>query len=388
MLHLIFKDYRPSRKCGAAAVAVPAVMSAAGSVISAQSSADNVRNQLSSQRRENQLNRDWQTAEAEKARQFNAQQASLARQEGLQNDLTLMNQQAQYQSPVYQRQQLEQAGINPQVYFGQNSTFAGSSAPAMSPSAPSSPMPSSVGGLNPVSFQPFQLDTSILSNLGSYVKNVADAKKTDKDASWVDDLARAELRKLTSESSLNDVLTVLNQVNQQLANAKLPYSLEMARLEMEKAFADVDLTKQLTLTSESQAKVNHALEHLQDELSKLTAKQIEHLGFENIFALRLLQAKLDNLNASTSDLTSHSKVNQSQSENIISQTQLNEIEKKIRSNELKVSDFNLSDAQLEYLRKQAVIDKINDSWVFRNTDGFINWLGSAFLGSMFRGLLK
>lgn len=387
MLHLIFKDYRPSRKCGAD-VAVPAVMSAAGSVISAQSSADNVRNQLSSQRRENQLNRDWQTAEAEKARQFNAQQSSLARQEGLQNDLTLMSQQAQYQSPVYQRQQLEQAGINPQVYFGQNSTFAGSSAPATSPSAPSSPMPSSVGGLNPVSFQPFQLDTSILSNLGSYVKNVADAKKTDKDASWVDDLARAELRKLTSESSLNDVLTVLNQVNQQLANAKLPYSLEMARLEMEKAFADVDLTKQLTLTSESQAKVNHALERLQDELSKLTAKQIEHLGFENIFALRLLQAKLDNLNASTSDLTSHSKVNLSQSENIISQTQLNEIEKKIRSNELKVSDFNLSDAQLEYLRKQAVIDKINDSWVFRNTDGFINWLGSAFLGSMFRGLLK
>ena len=138
--HLLFLEYRPNRKCGAEAAVEAAMISSGanlfGSMASNAQSSANVDKHLAAQSRENQKNRDWQTAEAEKARQWQhsetlgsqAYQTS-ERESAQMHDMTMQSRQAMYQSPVYQSEQLQKAGLNPNVYFGSQSSFGGSSAP-------------------------------------------------------------------------------------------------------------------------------------------------------------------------------------------------------------------------------------------------------------------
>ena len=165
----LFNDFRPCQKCGAESVYLGILgASAAGGIVNSAIGnaigAGNVSSQLDAQNEENQLNRDWQTQEAEKARQFSAEQTLQQNQvvrdlqaQQQQYNIQSMREQSRLNSPVYQRQQLEAAGINPQVYFGNSSSFSGVS--AQSGGAPSAPGPAgshgvgSVQGLSPIGFQ-------------------------------------------------------------------------------------------------------------------------------------------------------------------------------------------------------------------------------------------
>lgn len=165
----LFSDFTPCKKCGSDPVTAASIMggtSIFGSVLDATvgyNQQSHMQNKVfDAQREENQLNRDWQTNEAEKARQFAAGQ--LQQQNQFQRELQsgqfshdsqMQLQQARLNSPLYQRQQLERAGINPQVYFGNQSSFGGSSAPSTgTPSVSSLGSTPSVGssssGLNPI----------------------------------------------------------------------------------------------------------------------------------------------------------------------------------------------------------------------------------------------
>ena len=247
---------------------------------------DNVSRQLRAQQQENQKNRDWQTEQADLDRQFqaNQQNVSFGQQQQLQSqqqqyNLQSMAQQAKFNSPVYQRQQLEAAGINPQVYFGSKGSFAGST--PVSGGAPSAPspahgaMPGSVSGLSPVSYQPKALD---IAAIGSAMKSFAEAKKLGVETEWLPRTLQADIMNKKSYSDLNSALKLGAQINNEIQNAKVPYAIKQAAADLAKTISEAELNDQRKLTESSQLKVNESLQRLNDSLKKLNDKEYERYG--------------------------------------------------------------------------------------------------------------
>lgn len=368
---IIHDGYKPSLKCGAeVALGVGAgIASLAGSLYSNDVASSNVGRQLGAQSSENQLNRDWQTSEAEKARQFNAsqQQGAFGQVQQLQSrqqqyNLQSMAQQAQYNSPVYQRQQLEKAGINPQVYFGSNSAFGGSSASSGgSPSAPSpatSPTPSGVSGLSPVSYQPRALDVAAI---GSAMKSFAEAKKLGVETDWLPRTLQADIMNKKSYSDLNSVLTLGARINNEIQNAKVPYSIKQAAADLARTVSECKLNESKVLTEESLQKVNASIESLNQSLSKLNNKEYERYGIFLKYYENQLQAGLANLKADTGK-----KLAETQTEDEIRQWRINlskEDINKVRA-EIKSIDINNKATAIESLRKlTGLSDAVwNDIW--------------------------
>ncbi len=289
----------PKRKCGAEVVG--GALAGGGALLSgligSSSSSSNVSSQLGAQSAENAKNRAWQTQEAEKARAF--QQGVLNQQN--QFSQQMQDRQAYYQSPVYQSEQLRQAGINPAVYFGQQASFGGSSAPSV-PSAPSPATVGSVGGLNPVGFQPFGTSIgSILSGIGNVIQSSATAKRLGIESDWLPEKLKKEVRLLDKQATLQQVLAVGQDIHNESARSTLPYALKQAEADLYKTLADADLMVSKTQTEDSIRKVNYAIEEVQKSIKDLNAKEVEKLGLEMPYYVNLLKAKIDDLRSSASE---------------------------------------------------------------------------------------
>lgn len=294
-------SYKPQKKCGVDPISAgligslgSGVLGLGGSILASGQSSSNVASQLSAQAAENQKNRDYQTAEAEKARRFTTSErvAQQAYQTGERIASGEQSQQyakemadinAMYNSPVYQSQELRKAGINPQVYFGQNSTFAGSSQSAGSapfgsaPAGASSPSPSGVGGLSPVGFQPIDLQIPALQ------QGIASLVKAGTDKS----IAPAQIKSLLADAQAKEkdaeLKSLLGQY-QKLANSlfekQLPWkfkeavmTVEALKWQIENAQSDNDRIK-------SQTALNHAEEALKKQMEKLSGFQALTAQFE------------------------------------------------------------------------------------------------------------
>lgn len=355
----------PLKKCGAAAGASGVV----GTWLQNMQAEDNVSRQLRAQQEENQKNRDWQTQQAEIDRQFQSLQqgVSFGQQQQLQAqqqkyNLQSMAQQAKYNSPVYQRQQLEMSGVNPQVYFGQNSSFSGSS--AQSGGAPSAPapahgaMPGGVSGLSPVSFQPRALD---IAAIGSAMKSFAEAKKLGVETEWLPRTLQADIMNKKSYSDLNSALKLGAQINNEIQNAKVPYSIKQAAADLAKTISEAELNDQRKLTESSQQKVNDSLQRLNDSLEKLNDKEYERYGIFLRYYENQLQEQLNNLRADTGK-----KLAETQTEDEIRQWRVNlskEDINKVRS-EIRKIDIENKGQAIENLRKlTGLSDAVwNDIW--------------------------
>lgn len=369
----------PKRKCGAevAAAAIAGGAGLFGSVLSSQQSSSNVDSQLTAQRQENQKNRDWQTSEAEKARQW--QQGMVAQQNQFQSDLqntqfqqnrVMQAQQAYYQSPVYQRQQLEAANINPQVYFGQQASFGGSSAPAGgSPSAPSAPSGAnvgSVGGLNPVGFQPFGTSIgSIVSGLGNALQAAATARKLGIESDWLPSMLKTQVRNLTKDSELKSVLAVGQSIHNEVEKSTMPYAVKQAEANLYKSLAEADLSSAKTLTEDSVRKLNYALEKVQDSIKGLNDKEIQKLGLEMPFYVDLLKAKINELGASAEEKRASAGLH-------VSETEASDLANSVRQYGLTaekvatlskwIADADISDAKrMDALNKLHYLGRINNT---------------------------
>lgn len=289
----------PKRKCGAEVVggAIAAGGSLLGGLISSSSSSSNVSSQLGAQSAENATNRAWQTQEAEKARAF--QQGVLNQQN--QFSQQMQDRQAYYQSPVYQSEQLRQAGINPAVYFGQQASFGGSSAASV-PSAPSPAQVGSVSGLNPVGFQPFGTNIgSILSGIGNVLQSSAYARKLGIESDWLPALLKEQVRNLTKDTELKSILAVCQQIHNELEKANIPYALKQAEANLYKTLSEIDLNSQQVLTEISKQQLNRAIEGVQNALKDLTEKEAQQAGLELPYVVQLIKAKLSDLSASASE---------------------------------------------------------------------------------------
>ena len=56
----------------------------------------------------------------------------------------------------------------------------------------------------------------------------------------------------------------------------------------------------------------------------------------------------------------------------------------LQRRDVKLADLNLSAAQLEDARRKDLIERRGNSWVFKNVDGFVNWLTKS-AGNVFTG---
>lgn len=277
-------------KCGAEGLLAGAVLGGTGligSILNNETSSSNVAAQLGMQIKENQKNRDWQTAEAEKSRQFTTSER-LAQQQfalgamgqnanlQLRNDKAMADYNAMYSSPVYQREQLEKAGINPAVYFGQQSSFGGSNVGAGSvgsPSAPSGVQPHGVGsvsGLSPVSYQPFDL---MIPQLGeSIASTIKSLSQSGVDKATIQKLGE-EARNMFQDSRLKQFQADYQALYNKFAESDLPNKLK-------EQIAHVALLQQQKITAAAQGELFTS----QQELVKATEKMNEQLaklhGFE------------------------------------------------------------------------------------------------------------
>ena len=168
MMKILFLDrsLEPRFKNGAAGGLVSSFSSMLSGTCSAQQSGANVAMQLGAQKVENAINRDWSTAEAEKARQYNTSEREAAQQYGI----DVMNKQNEYNSPAAQAERLRAAGVNPVLAMTGNVQNVSANSQPSTPQ--SSPMPSGVSGLSPVSVQPANLQIGQLMNgVGSMMKD-------------------------------------------------------------------------------------------------------------------------------------------------------------------------------------------------------------------------
>lgn len=280
--------YKPQNKHGAEVAAIAAAgAGVVGSIISSEQSSSNVRSQLAAQREENQKNRDYMTAEAEKARSFTSSERQAqqsyqteeriaAGEQSQQYAKEMADINAMYNSPVYQSQELRKAGINPQVYFGQSSSFAGSSQGAGSapfgsaPTGAGSPMPGSPGGLSPVGFQPIDLQIPALQQgVASLVKAATD--KSIAPAQINDLIASAHAKE--EDAKMKSLLGQYQVMANQLFKSTLPMSYKKAVIEVEVLKWQVENAKSDNDRIKVQTALNRAEERLKNQMEKLTGQQ-------------------------------------------------------------------------------------------------------------------
>ena len=302
----LFDGFIPLKKCGAdpASAALMAGVSGVSNVYAAEKSAQNVRAQIDAQKEENQLNRDWQTEQAEISRNWQAGQTlqqnqfqkELAAQQQLYN-LQSMQQQAKFNSPVYQKQQLLQAGLNPQVYFGQQSSFSGSSAQAGgAPSAPSpgsAPGVGSVPGLSPVSYQPLDLKVpQIMQSFGSMMEGLAQAKKAGVETSFLEHTLESRIQKAITEGNLAKQTELLNDLNLAFERANFGTRLNHAFAEYKKTLGEIDLLSEKALTEHEEQALKRSTAALNDAMKECSEKEKEKLGITIRYLPRLLESEI------------------------------------------------------------------------------------------------
>lgn len=302
-IRYLFSDFRPLLKCGAEAV-LP-IFGQIGSTIYQQESANaNVNKQLNAQSEENQKNRDWQTEQAEIARQWQAGQTQqqnqfqteLAAQQQRYN-LQSMDQQSRLNSPVHQRKQLEAAGINPQVYFGSQSSFGGSSAVAGgSPSAPAPGHGASVGsvqGLSPVGFQPANLQIpALMSSLGSMMSGLANAKKSGVETSFLEASLESRLKESVAKGDMAETAAALQELDLAFQKANFDTRLKHAYAQYKETLSNIDLLSEKALTEQEEQKLKQATAAMNKAIQELNEEEKNKLGIVIQYLPRMLESEI------------------------------------------------------------------------------------------------
>lgn len=257
--------------------------------------------QINAQKQENALDRDWNTSEAEKARDF--QYDELMMQQEFQNAQRLASQEYQsdewqrqfdvqneYNTPTAQASRLRSAGINPQIAMGGDAAkvVTGSSVSAPSGSAPSVPSPAAAQGVHGLSSVPFHPGTNLaqdLSQLAQATKSFGDAYKAGVEGDYLAAAMPSMLRiqmgtaaKVELENAYLDTANALQRV-------KLPYAQqreikELAKLEAE-AYESASKGKNYegeTRLQDKRGEVYTSLANLNDTNAQVAGIKAQHLG--------------------------------------------------------------------------------------------------------------
>lgn len=321
-----FIDNSPRYKCGVeTALLVGAGASAAGGLangfISSSSSKNIADKQINAQKQENQINRDWQTEQAEIARNFN-QSERVAAQDWQKAMIDFQN---EYNSPVNQAARYRDAGLNPNVVMsGQSQSI--SATPSGSPQS-SSPTVGSVQGLSPVSQQPLDLQLPQMANaVASMLTGVANAKKAGVETSWLEKSMDLNLRNLSADASLKDITSKGIQLDNALKSMKFPSDIKRAIADAQKAaydavisFETIGKVKNETELISTQKRLNDALSKLHDTNTQLVGLDVATYWQRLNSALKLQSAQANSANASA--VASRATADLSQAEKLLKEQQ-------------------------------------------------------------------
>lgn len=289
-------NYNPPRKCGAESMLLGSAIgsnlfSFAGSLAANETNRSVSGDQIRLQQEENEKNRVFNADQAALARDFTTTER-LASQEYQTSE---WNRQQAYLSPKAQSQRLLQAGINPAVYFSGSQVAQGQSV-----SAPSgeSGMPASFnGGLSPVAFpsqipQMMSSAASVLSSLGSFVKNTEEAKQVAPQAS-------AAIQQALSSVGLNEASAAALKVEKSLKEAKLPYAAQQAFVE----YIGLELQNVLAIKQgevfESEKRLNECKSLVEEALEKVHGETAIKLRTEWSQMQLIFDSTKKNLDADT-----------------------------------------------------------------------------------------
>lgn len=176
---------------------IPSIISGASSLLGSIGSIFSASKAIKAQRRENELNRQFNAAEAQKSRDYNTQMFNLTNQ---------------YNDPSAVVGRLVKAGLNPALAFGgfANAQIAGSSAQASSNGSLSGVMPdysglSSAGAMAVNAYQ-----QSRVTDAEVRLKE-AQANNLEKQTSWIDKLSQGQLDKTYSDIGINTSNLKINE---------------------------------------------------------------------------------------------------------------------------------------------------------------------------------
>ena len=399
MRKIIFlDDSRDRRKCGADPASMAAMASVAGGMgdlVSGISSAKNAKQQIQFQREENQLNRDWQTKQAEIARQFNLSER-IASQNFQQQ---MVNQQNEYNTPAAQVQRLTQAGINPQLAM---SGGAGLSSVSASPSASnqaSSPTPAGVQGLSPVSQQPLDLQIpQLLNGVSSMLTGLAEAKKAGVETDILSRSAQylIENNMLTAEGQkiANNIQKTNSFILENVKDSKIKLAWQELRKAQFEAIVSQNVAERedrIRAVMDSEKKLNDALTNYHGKNAELVGMHVNTYNREFNQYMSLLKSEEANNYASARLSNTRSDIN--------------EVIRGLKQNELDISDatvqqrivsiFNeaLASEQVpEKLKAEIESIKLNNEWKSPETIakilGNVALLGIFGKSKIFKGLGK
>lgn len=357
-----------------------------GSVLQNDANWDMQQSTLNAQREENQRNREFNAAEAEKARKFTDEQRLASQQyqtEQWQREFDIQN---AYNTPKAQSQRLLAAGINPAVYFSGSGSVAASSSPSVSaPAGASSPAASSSGSLN-VSPPYLQNIPQLLSSAGDMVASLANAGKTNQEAKFLASTMADRIATITEQLGVAREAKEAQSLENAFKRAKLPFAAQSAYQE----YMSLSLQNFVALKTgqnfekdtelkAAQIKVNDALEKMHSENAMLLKVQWTQL--QASFADTINNLRADTANKRASAELSHE---QAETEKLL--RPLREVaqnrQNKLTDEQIKNVDWNNKAAAIKALRDiMGFNDNVwNDIWnQFKSNYGsnhgnIIDWL--------------
>lgn len=314
--------------------------------------------QMKFQEEQNSINRDWQTVEAEKARQFSAEQQQKA---------------MDYNSPVYQANELTKAGINPvlamQGGHGIASISGGSAAPMASP----------VGGVSPVQSQPIDLQIPQLMNgLGSMFKNLAEAKQlginTDILTRSAEYLIKNNMLTAQQKEIGNSLLAIDKYIAEKVKDAKVTRIWD----ESKKALFDAVISSNEADRGNLISRVLESQERFNNALSKYHGSNTDLINLEVANFDKKLRAYINLSNAQAKQALSTADVNKEK-------TRFDKFTNDMRDN-FKINEYDsyikelnakgiLSDADsYEAMRKISLLSNLRGNEFIKRLDESLEWI--------------
>lgn len=313
--------------------------------------------QMQWQSQENAINRAYQTAEAEKARQWS---------EGMQTQMNLFN------SPVNQARMFREAGLNPQVAMSNAGTVS-----AVSP--PSSPMPAQVSGISPVSQQPLDLQIpQLFTGMSSLLSGIAEAKKAGIETDYLEKSMDLNLRNLSVDADLKEITSVGLKLDNYLKDKKMPADIQRAYDQAKEAAYDA-IVSQVTIGKiKNETELLASQKRLNDVLSSMHGAQYDLLRLDLATYFKRLNSQLALQSAQTSSASASANLSTAQAS---AQKFINDMRSHFSAQEYEtyvtqlMKDGMLSEADhAEAMRRLRIIEKTHGSALSSALDDALEWL--------------
>lgn len=281
-----------------------------------------VNKQIEAQKRENQLNREYNLMLARQQNQWNLEQWQR------END---------YNSPTSQMARLRQAGLNPDLMYGQGTTGNSAGSPEMTSGAPSEPTDMS----------------AMLSkrSFGQTMQQILDKEQQRRMNEAQIEAIKANTNKTNSETQGQDINNAIQQIRlgnevtfQNMKIREMEDAHKLSDAELQYRFQQIEESKKLCDQIDSNIAKNQAL------IADLDNQQQERLR-ESLRRDKQLQGYLSNIYAQNQELFARAQLTREQYDDMV-------ISQSLRwsgiaaENDLKRSQKDLNDANVE-LAKQS-----------------------------------